>query len=256
MAGLGHAAETGFTISNVAKSPIYVLNGFASSIAAVFGLATPTSENIGGGLEWGRPLLAVGVVLALFRIYKVGVSRQFWGILALGLSFWLLDASTPRKAAPRSPAATPCSARSSSSCSPPSCCAGCGSPQARDLDLALIGVATVASIASNVYYLHESYDSYHGTSILEKSALGAVELARGHVAPTFLLSEEVPAPATSRSKPAPTSPPATDGLPATTKPNSPKRRNPAATTPTRSSSKASRRRSSTPRPPNCPAALP
>lgn len=190
--GWGHAAETGFTISNVAKSPIYVLNGFASSIAAVFGLATPTSENIGGGLEWGRPLLAVGVVLALFRIYKVGVSRQFWGILALGLSFWLLDAFYAEEGR------APVSSRYALFGAlvvillAAELLRGLRLPRKPAIwTLALIGVATVASIASNVYYLHESYDSYHGTSILEKSALGAVELARGHVAPTFLLSEEV-----------------------------------------------------------------
>jgi len=190
--GWGHNAETGFTIANVAKSPIYVLNGFASSIAAVFGLATPTSENISGGLEWGRPLLAVAVVLALFRIYKVGVSRQFWGILALGLSFWLLDAFYAEEGR------SPVSSRYALIgviiviLLAAELLRGLQLPRKPAVwTLVLIGVATVASMASNIYYLHQAYDSYHQTSILEKSALGAVELARGHVAPTFLLSEEV-----------------------------------------------------------------
>ncbi len=190
--GWGHNAETAFSVANVAKSPIYVLNGFASSIAAVFGLATPTSENIAGGLEWGRPLLAVAIVLGLFRAYKVGVSRQFWGILALGLSFWLLDAFYAQEG--RSPVSSRYALIGAIIIIllAAELLRGVRLPRRPAIwTLALIGVATVASLASNIYYLHESYDSYHQTSILEKSALGAVELARGHVAPTFLLSEEV-----------------------------------------------------------------
>ena len=190
--GWGHTAETGFTLANVAKSPIYVMNGLAASLAAVFGLATPTSENLAGGLEWGRPLLAVGIVLALFRIYKVGVSRQFWGVLALGLSFWMLDAFYAE--AGRSPVSSRYALlgalfvlllaaellRGLTLARRPAICT-----------LALIWVAALASIASNLYFLHEAYQSYHRTAVLEKASLGAVELARGIVAPNFLLSEEV-----------------------------------------------------------------
>jgi hypothetical protein len=190
--GWGHSAETGFTIANVAKAPIYVLNGYASSLASLFGLATPTGENIAGGLEWGRPLLAVAVPLGLFRIWKVGVSRQFWGILALGLSFWLLDAFYAE--AGRSPVA--------------SRYALIGvlfllllaaellrglwiERRAATWTLALIWVAVIGSLASNIYFLHEAYDSYHQISVLEKSSLGAADLARGVVSPSFVLSEEV-----------------------------------------------------------------
>jgi hypothetical protein len=190
--GWGHTAETGFTIANVARSPIYILNGYASSLASLFGLSTPTSETVAGGLEWGRPLLAVAVPLTLFRIWKVGISRQFWGILALGLSFWMLDAFYAE--AGRSPVS--------------SRYALIGvlfllllaaellrglriERRAATWTLALIWVAALASIASNAYYLHQAYTSYHQTAVLEKSSLGAVELARGIVAPNFLLSEEV-----------------------------------------------------------------
>lgn len=190
--GWGHNAESAFSIANVAKSPIYVLNGFAASVAAVFGLATGTPENVTGGLEWGRPLLVAFVVLGLFRIYKIGVSRQFWGIFTLGLSFWVLDAFNAE--AGRSPVSSRYALiggifvlllagellRGLSLPRKPATWA-----------LALIGVAVVASLASNIYFLRQAYVSYRQISVLEKSSLGAVELARGHVSPGFVLSEEV-----------------------------------------------------------------
>ncbi len=190
--GWGHTAETGFTLSNVAKSPIYVLNGFSSSLASVFGLATPTSENVGGGLEWGRPLLVAAIGLSLFRIYKVGASRQFWGILALGLSFWMLDAFYAE--AGRSPTSSRYALFGALVVLllAAELLRGLTLPRKQATwVLALVWVAALASIASNVYYLHSAYLSYRRTSIIEKASLGAVELARGHVSPGFLLSEEV-----------------------------------------------------------------
>ena len=251
--GWGHTAESAFSLGNVARSPIYVMNGFASSLAAVFGLASPTSETVAGGLEWGAPPLAVGVVLALVRIYKVGVSRQFWGILALGLTFWFLDAFNATEGR------APVSSRYALIgviiviLLAAELLRGLQLPRKPAIwTLVLIGVATLASIASNVYYLHASYNSYHHTSILEKSALGAVEVARGHVAPNFLLSEEVTGTGYVSIEAGATLPPATStARPATTRPNWRKRRNRAASTPTSCSSRGSRRRCSRPLPPNC-----
>ncbi len=52
-------------------------------------------------------------------------------------------------------------------------------------------MVAAASIASNVYYLHQAYGSYHYTSQLEKADLGAVEIARDSVEPGFVLSEDL-----------------------------------------------------------------
>ena len=248
--GWGHTAETAFSLGNVARSPIYVINGFASSsrrssasprrprkhrrrarmgpAAARRGRRPRPRPHLQGrrlapvpGHPCPRPH-----VLAARRLLRQGrptVSSRY------ALSARSRHPAR-RRAAARAPAA----------------------PQARDLDPGPDRRRHRRLDRQQRLLPARSYDSYHETSILEKSALGAVEVARGHVAPNFLLSEEVTGPATSRSKPAPTLPPATStARPATTRPNWRKRRNRAASTPTSCSSRGSRRRCSKPLPPNC-----
>lgn len=81
---------------HVANSPVYILDGFASSIASLLGLGTPTIllGNNQGALEWGRPLLLAllaGAVWGLLREPR-GRSRPLIP-LAAGLTFWFLVAA-------------------------------------------------------------------------------------------------------------------------------------------------------------------
>jgi hypothetical protein len=192
--GWGHTAENAISAGNIATSPIFLINGFAGSLASLFGLATGTTENVTGGLEWGRPILVVLIGLGIVRAYFVGrLSVQFWAILALGLSFWLLagiNAEAGRTATAsryqyigvifilliaaellRGTKLDPRLARWTT---------------------VLVGVATLVSVVSNVDFLNQAYkNGYHRTSMLEKASLGALEIARGHVEPNFLLSEEL-----------------------------------------------------------------
>ena len=52
-------------------------------------------------------------------------------------------------------------------------------------------VVVVAAVASNVLFLHESYESYLRTSRLERADLAAVEIARDTVEPGLVLSEDI-----------------------------------------------------------------
>jgi hypothetical protein len=48
-----------------------------------------------------------------------------------------------------------------------------------------------AAVASNLLFLHESYESYERTSRLERADLAAVEIARDTVDPSLILSEDI-----------------------------------------------------------------
>ena len=70
-------------LHNVALSPAYVVDGFASSLGSLFGLGTPILFDGEGGLPWGRPLLVAAIV---------------------GATFWLLRTRTPLRALDPCPA--------------------------------------------------------------------------------------------------------------------------------------------------------
>jgi hypothetical protein len=183
--GWGHNAESALSASNIASTPSFVLDGIASSMASIFGLFGPG----GAGLEWGRPFAVAAIVLAIWRIYRLGaVSSWFWTLLTLGGTFWILAGFN--QALGRSPESSRYQyigviftllvaaellrgARLSS----------------RWLVAVFCVVAAVT--ASNINYLHAAWGSYRATSQLEKADLGALEIARDTVEPTFILSEDI-----------------------------------------------------------------
>lgn len=193
--GWGHTAESALSLTNLAKTPLFVLNGVAAAIASLFGLATPSvAVEQAGGLEWGRPLAVLAIFLAVWRIHRLGrVSTQFWVVLAIAGSFWILAGFN------QIPGREPVASRYQY----------VGvifvlliaaellrglriEPRAVLGAFALMLVVAAASIASNVYYLNQAYaDGYHPISRLEKASLGAVEIARDTVDPGFVLSEEL-----------------------------------------------------------------
>ena len=87
--GWGHTGATQFTFENLATAPAFVLDGFSASLASLLGFATPED----GGLEWGRALFAVLVVLAAARLLALGrVPKGVWVALAIGVVFWVMIA--------------------------------------------------------------------------------------------------------------------------------------------------------------------
>ena len=54
------------SVHNVALSPAYVVDGFASSLGSLLGLGTPTIFHGEGGLPFGRPLLVAAIAGATF----------------------------------------------------------------------------------------------------------------------------------------------------------------------------------------------
>ena len=69
--GWGHDADTTITAENVATAPIFIIDGVASAISSLLGLATPRDESTVGALDWGRPLLVAAVGLAGWRLWRL-----------------------------------------------------------------------------------------------------------------------------------------------------------------------------------------
>jgi hypothetical protein len=188
--GWGHTAESAITITNVAKTPLYVLDGIGFSLASLLGLANPRLGFETEGLAWVRALAVAGIGLATWRLYRLPkVPAQFWVVLAIGGSFWILAGFNQ----------LPGREAGSSRYQYLGVVFGLlivaellrGVRFSRGVTIAILVVAA-ASIASNIQNLHTAYaQTYHPISQLEKADLGAVEIARDTVEPGFVLSEEV-----------------------------------------------------------------
>jgi hypothetical protein len=91
--GWGHDAEHHVTLDAILSSPAFVVEGFATAIAALGGLSG--NVTLGGGTQfaWGQPLLVGAVALVAFGQWRrPGLSRGFWTASAAAASFWLLGA--------------------------------------------------------------------------------------------------------------------------------------------------------------------
>ena len=188
--GWGHTAESAFSLTNLAKTPAFVLNGLAASLASAFGLALPAASDSAGGLDWGRPLLVAAIVLTVWQLWRLGFKapRWLWVVIAVGGSFWILAGLN------QIPGRDPVASRYQYvGVVFLLLFAGELLRGVRVSPKALIAIFAVAAaaIAPNIYLLHNAYDSYRGTSRLEKADLGALDIARGTVEPGFVLEEDI-----------------------------------------------------------------
>jgi hypothetical protein len=90
-----YVGPSAFSWHNVANSPPYVLDGFASSLGSLLGLGTPELFGGQGGIEWGRPLLVALLVVAVAWVLRSRSPVLWWVLvpLTIGLSFWFLTAA-------------------------------------------------------------------------------------------------------------------------------------------------------------------
>jgi hypothetical protein len=90
-----YLGPSGFSLHNVATSPPYVLDGFASSVGSLLGLGAAGLSGGSGGLDWGRPLLLALLIVAVAWIVRSRAPRLIWVLvpLVIGLSFWFLTAA-------------------------------------------------------------------------------------------------------------------------------------------------------------------
>ena len=187
--GWGHEAESALSLHNIVRSPLWVFDSIAAAIAALLGLAVP-AEGITepNGLDWGRPLAAALILLALWRLWKMPrVPRSLWVVLAIAFAYWFLggfdvkpgrDASASRYQYVGGAFVLMIAAGLLS-----------GVRFQRRLWIPAL-VVLAAAVVPNLAFFHEAFQSYHRTSQLESADLAALEITRPRVDPTFRVEEE------------------------------------------------------------------
>lgn len=184
-AGWGHDAENHMTLRNVISAPHYVMDGFASALDSLAGLST-IPVNSPGQSDWGRPLLIGAIGLIAFGQWRrPGFSRGFWVVGAAALSYWVLAAFNyiPGREASASRYVY----------------AGAvfvlliaaellrGVRFSRRA-LIVAGILTACAIGPNLAQMKDGRDWLRGQSIFTRSDLAALEIARGHVDPGYILA--------------------------------------------------------------------
>jgi len=186
--GWGHDAETHLTLHNVLVSPRFVAEGFSSSLASLLALATIADEAVGRS-QWGLPLLVILLALLGYaKVRKPGFSPRLWPVLASAAAFWFLAGFNyiPGREAYSSRYLY----------------AGAVFVLLIAADLlkgvrigrrALVagGAVTLVAAGFNLTPLREGRDFFRQETVLTRSDLAALEIARHTVEPSFALSPEV-----------------------------------------------------------------
>jgi hypothetical protein len=88
--GWGHEAESHLSLENVLHSPVYLVEGVASSLDSLLGLSTIDVSDLGEPV-WGRPLLVAAIALVVWgQSKRRGFSPRLWPVAAAAASYWLL----------------------------------------------------------------------------------------------------------------------------------------------------------------------
>jgi hypothetical protein len=181
--GFGREGDSWLSLKNILVAPSYMLDGFASSLAGLFGLATPGTEGPLDRLDAGRPLLAIAIGFGAFRLYRLGrVPRWVLVSGSLGISFWLLAATNANLFR------LPTSARYQLIGAvfililATELLRGVRIPRA-----AIICAFAIAILAagSNLEVLRQQWVAFRGATEAERGGISAVEIARERVDPEF-----------------------------------------------------------------------
>jgi hypothetical protein len=183
-AGWGHEAEKHLTLDNILASPAYVMEGFASALDSLAGLST-IPVNSPGQNDWGRPLLIAAIALVAFgQSRRPGFSRGFWVVSAAAVSYWLLagfnfipgrEASASRYVYAGAVFVLLMAAELLRGVR--------WSPRA----LVVAAILIACAIGPNLAQLKEGSEWEKEQSVFTRSDLAALEIARGHVDPSFTL---------------------------------------------------------------------
>jgi hypothetical protein len=178
-----------FSLHNVATSPPYVLDGFASSVGSLLGLGTVPLFGGTGGLEWGRPLLVALVAVAVAWVLRSRSSRLIWVLvpLVIGLSFWFLTAANFTFGRPPFASRYQYVGAVFVLMIAANLAAGWRPGWRGVLGALAVGVAAAAA---NLVTLHQSYRALAGTSEVVRGGLAGLEIAADDVDPGFVLTPQ------------------------------------------------------------------
>jgi len=186
--GWGHEAESALSLHNIVRSPAWVFDSIAGAVAALLGLAIP-AEGITqpNGLDWGRPLAALLIPLALWRLWKMPrVPRSLWVVIAIALVYWFLGGFDVKPGRVASASRYQYTSAAFVLMIAAGLLGGIRF-QRRLLIPALVVLA--AAVVPNMVFFHEAYESYRRTSQIERADLAALEITRPRVVPGFRIEE-------------------------------------------------------------------
>ncbi len=182
--GWGHTADTSLSPHDFGAAPRFVLDAIAAGFASLLGLAGSASvTRVEGSLDWGRAVLPIVLLLAGWRIYRLErVPRFFWIVATIAFSTWILAALGSQ--AGRPPEASRYQYASAIFILLMAAELFRGVRVGRN---ALIAGSVLAatSLLGNVTQLSDAYEFRKLEVEQERAALGAVEIARDRVPPTF-----------------------------------------------------------------------
>jgi hypothetical protein len=193
--GWGESGPSSLSFDNVATSPAYVLDGFASSLASLFGIGTPILLGGNGGLDWGRSLLvALGAVAVWGLVGHPQARSRVLIPLAAGLAFWLLTAANAGLGRPPDASRYQYVGAVFLLMMAADYVAGQlpgWRPDWRSWRV-LVPVFFVAALATgaNLSTLHDSYNAYRTATAIVRSDLAALEISRDQADPGFVLTPE------------------------------------------------------------------
>ena len=186
---LGYS-DSNLAASRIAKVPAFVADAFASSLASLVGLTGTTAPYRGDSLGWGRPLAVIVVVLVIWRLISIGhVPARVATFGATIIGFWVLTAiSRAGVTVGGYSLAPPYSSRY--------VYMGAfflvliGVELLRGVRVSptaglVLGIVLAAGIVSHAGVFRDAQRHLRANATILTSNLGAIELARDHVAPTY-----------------------------------------------------------------------
>ncbi len=181
----GREADAYISFKNIATGPSFAIDGIASSLSSMLGLATPGGESGFTSLEAGRPLLIIAAGFAAWRLHRLGrIPRGVWVALALLVSFWGLTALNANVFR------IPVVARYQ--------LLGAvfililfaellrGVRFSRPATAAIFAVAALA-IASNLESMRQQWRGLEAAAVIERGALSAAEIGREQIDPHYVV---------------------------------------------------------------------
>ena len=185
--GWGHDAESHLTLRNVLLAPRFVFESLGASLEALLGLSTAPIEGIGSP-EWGRPLALAAIALVAFGQWRrPGFHARLWPALAAAVAYWALTAFN------YIPGREPTTSRYLyASVALVLLVAVNLLKDVRIGRRSLLAAAAVAAcaIAANLVVLKDGADWFENQAVLTKADLGALEIARPTIEPSFRLGPE------------------------------------------------------------------
>jgi len=187
--GWGRDADSSFTFDNLATSPAYILDGFASSLSSLLGLAAPRDDLEFTALEWGRPLLVGALVLAGLRLHTLEwrVPKGLLVAATFGLVFWFLAGINAGEFRPPTAVRYQYVGAIAILLIAAELLRGIRPGRtALTIVFALVGLTVLGNLSA----MRDAYHDLKGYSAVVRGSLAGLELGRDRAAPGFVLTQE------------------------------------------------------------------